>query len=117
MNKLHLDTLAKNWTYLIDNLQVQGLMDYLIQDLVISVDVMEAVQAEKGRRQQARTFLTSLTRCGPGAFDSLLSALRNTQSFIAEKLQATLDEIRSPASGAVKNTKNAVYKCEMFSSM
>ena len=96
MDKVHLDTLTKNWTYLVENLQVrEGLMDHLIEGGAISVDMVEAVTAEKGRREQVRVFLTRFTKCGPGAFDCLIHSLEQTQPFIAEQLSRTVRELQS----------------------
>ena len=70
-------------------------MDHLVEGGAITVDMMDAVAAEKGRREQARAFLMRFRNCGHRAFGCFINSLEKTQPFIAEKLKATLKEMES----------------------
>ena len=103
MDTVHSDILSQNRTYLLDNLELRRLMDYLLEDGVINVDGIEKIQAEQGRRDQARAFLNRLDKCGPDAFDYFIKALEKTQAFIAEKLN---NDLRSQRYSYVDKTFN-----------
>ncbi|KAH3869579.1 hypothetical protein DPMN_032748 [Dreissena polymorpha] len=95
MENIHQDTLRANWIFLTENLVLNDLLDFLVQEFLFSDDMYEEVKAEKTNKDKVVKFLFILQRRGPQAFEKFMAGLRQTnQDFIAEKLSETLQQLR-----------------------
>lgn len=94
MELIHRECLRKNWIFLIENVQMDELLDYMYSKSVFTSDMCERVNAETTRKDKVTLFLFTLQRRGPRAFSSFLDGLEDTsQSFISDKLTQTVNEL------------------------
>ncbi|XP_044295478.1 caspase-2 isoform X2 [Varanus komodoensis] len=91
MQKCHQEALKKNRVCLANQLILKELMEYLIERDVITVAMMETIQAKDGSFSQNTEFLNLLPKRGPKAFSAFCEALRETkQQHLEEMLLSTI---------------------------
>jgi hypothetical protein len=88
MEHNHKEAIRKNWTFLLENLIVDELLDYLISHSIFTENMKEEVEIQGTRRSQATQLLLIIQKRGPRAFQTLVDGLRECQmGFIAERLE------------------------------
>lgn len=91
MDDSHKKLLQRNWTYLLETIILKDLLDYMFEKDIITVAMMEEVNARRTPREKISHFLLTLQRRGPLAFDVFIAGLRETsQGFIADRLLSSL---------------------------
>ncbi|OWF43565.1 Caspase-2 [Mizuhopecten yessoensis] len=91
MEKNHKEAIRKNYTFIIENLTPESVVDSLHQEEILTMYMKEDVEVCKTRRDKVVKLLDILVRRGPRAFDSFITALHDTeQKFVAEKLLETV---------------------------
>lgn len=102
-----LTCLTRNSVKLLKNLNPDDVLDYLIQDEIISVGDKDKITAKETQRSQTEALIEMLPSCGNHAFDRFLDALINTeQNPLADVLIATYrefkkDNIETPSNSAL----------------
>ena len=100
MDDVHLRCLQDRHIFLLKNLQVKDLIDYLYQKRVISFQMMEEIETEKQRADQAKALLRKLPTRGPEAFEGFIYALEcSNQEFIAKDLKNTVRQLTGESPG------------------
>ncbi|XP_072177350.1 uncharacterized protein [Diadema setosum] len=101
--------LQKNWTYLLDSLNCEDVVPYLIQDLVFDIDTVEEIEAADTRKAKARRLLTKLMQRGPTAYDAFRKALRENEVYehLLDRLDATNVDLSSISSQTDNNCDRA----------
>ncbi len=95
MDPLHQRLLTKKRIYLLENLRPPEIMDYFIQEDILTIDEKDEIRAKGVRRLQAEALLDKLPNCGPLAFSVLLDALSRTdQGSVADALMAQVEELK-----------------------
>ena len=88
MNKRHRETLIGLQIYLLQNLQINKVMQYLIQEKILTDENRENVMLAGTRRDKVAKFLSILPKRGLNAFDIFVNSLRKTsQTYIADELE------------------------------
>lgn len=91
MEHIHREAIRKNWTYLLENLMIDDLLDYLLSHSIISDNMKEEVEIQGTRREKATQLLFIIQKRGPQAFQALLNGLRECgMGFIAERLEQSV---------------------------
>lgn len=91
MEHSHKEAIRKNWTYLLENLMVDDLLDYLISHSIITENMKEEVEIQRTRREKATQLLFIVQKRGPKAFQILLDGLRECHmEFIADRLESSI---------------------------
>lgn len=91
MEHSHKEAIRKNWTYLLENLMVDDLLDYLISHSIITENMKEEVEIQRTRRDKATQLLFIVQKRGPKAFQILLDGLRECHmEFIADRLESSI---------------------------
>ncbi|XP_071487436.1 uncharacterized protein [Diadema antillarum] len=101
--------LQKNWTYLLDSLNCEDVVPYLIQDLVFDIDTVEEIEAADTRKAKARRLLTKLMQRGPTAYDAFRKALRENEVYehLLDRLDATNVDLSTISSQTDNNCDRA----------
>ena len=89
--------LKANHKFLVTNLSVDGIQDYLYQKGVLTCEELEDVLAERTTTRQSRHLLMLLPKKGDNAYDIFIESLRDleTADYIVDKLCATrVEEFR-----------------------
>ncbi|XP_062576248.1 death domain-containing protein CRADD-like [Saccostrea cucullata] len=88
MEHRHREAIRKNWTFLLENLIVDELMDFLISHSILTENMKEEVEIQRTRREKATQLLFIVQKRGPQAFQTLVDGLKECQmGFIAERLE------------------------------
>lgn len=91
MEENHKETIRRNYTFLIGNMMPESVMDFLLQENVITPYMKEDIEVCRTRRDKIVKMIDILIRRGPSAFNVFIDALRNTdQEFVAQKLLSNL---------------------------
>lgn len=91
MEHSHKEAIRKNWTYLLENLMVDDLLDYLISHSIITENMKEEVEIQRTRREKATQLLFIVQKRGPKAFQTLIDGLKECHmEFIAERLESSV---------------------------
>ncbi|ELU17180.1 hypothetical protein CAPTEDRAFT_201063 [Capitella teleta] len=87
MEKHHQDVLTRNWTNLCSDLDTSLIVDYLLQEKILSCDDIERIQQNgKIQRDRARELLITLLRKGPNAFEVFVKSLESDHHHLHELL-------------------------------
>ena len=84
------EILAKNRTFIVDNLEADDVIDELIQSRLIGGNAAQRVQlVGVSRVEKNRIIVEQLRTCGPGTLEVFCRILRRygRQSFIADQLE------------------------------
>ncbi|XP_062587644.1 caspase-2-like [Saccostrea cucullata] len=88
MEHRHREAIRKNWTFLLENLIVDELMDFLISHSILTENMKEEVEIQRTRREKATQLLFIVQKRGPQAFQTFVDGLKECQmGFIAERLE------------------------------
>ncbi|XP_060092912.1 caspase-2 [Heteronotia binoei] len=91
MQKCHQEALKRNRVSLAKQLVLKELLEHLIEKDVITMEMVEIIQAKEGSFSQNVEFLNLLPKRGPKAFSSFCEALRETkQQHLEEMLLSTI---------------------------
>uniref|UniRef100_A0A8D0L4V7 Caspase-2 n=1 Tax=Sphenodon punctatus TaxID=8508 RepID=A0A8D0L4V7_SPHPU len=91
MQRCHQEALKKNRVSLAKQLMLKELLEHLIEEDIITLEMMEMIQAKAGSFSQNVEFLNLLPKRGPKAFSAFCQALRETkQQHLEEMLLNTI---------------------------
>ncbi|XP_067998187.1 caspase-2 isoform X1 [Melanerpes formicivorus] len=79
MQRCHQEALKKNRVTLAKELVLKELMEHMIEKDIITMEMMEMIQAKSGSFSQNTEFLNLLPKRGPNAFSAFCEALRETK--------------------------------------
>ncbi|XP_075366440.1 caspase-2 isoform X2 [Mycteria americana] len=79
MQRCHQEALKKNRVMLAKQLVLKELMEHMIEKDIITMEMMEMIQAKSGSFNQNVEFLNLLPKRGPNAFSAFCEALRETK--------------------------------------
>ncbi|NXT82966.1 CASP2 protein, partial [Zapornia atra] len=79
MQRCHQEALKKNRVMLAKQLILKELMEHMIEKDIITMEMMEMIQAKPGSFSQNVEFLNLLPKRGPNAFSAFCEALRETK--------------------------------------
>jgi len=93
--------LTKNWGALASDLDVKDIVDYLIQDSILTLDDVAEIKSKAVRRSCVEELLTKLTRKGPQAYACFRQALQHQYPWLVQQLDATdvSEAVRASAAG------------------
>ncbi|KAK6166664.1 hypothetical protein SNE40_023304 [Patella caerulea] len=84
----HYQIIRKNYTYLVDILDVKQIMDSLFSQGYLTKDDLEEIKAEDSRRNATKKFLNILSRSGIDVYEPFIESLRtNGYKQVVEKLE------------------------------
>lgn len=87
MNETEKNILRTNQVYLVNNLEASDILDYLLEDGVLTENDCELISNSKTRRERAQILLAMLPTRGPSAYGSFQRALSiGKYDFLQEKL-------------------------------
>jgi hypothetical protein len=87
MNGTDKNNLRTNQVYLVNNLEATDILDYLLEDGVLTENDCELISNSKTRRERAQILLAMLPTRGPTAYGSFQRALGiGKYDFLQEKL-------------------------------
>ena len=95
MTEEHKQKIQKNFQVLVEELDVHSLLDYLLQECIITYDQFEEITVEKVRAKQARKLLLLLFTRGDGAYRALTAGLRTVcrQDWLANRIETTQPDL------------------------
>ncbi|XP_075020523.1 caspase-2 isoform X3 [Calonectris borealis] len=79
MQRCHQEALKKNRVMLAKQLVLKELLEHMIEKDIITMEMMEVIQAKSGSFSQNVEFLNLLPKRGPNAFSAFCEALRETK--------------------------------------
>ena len=95
MEDTHKETIRRNWTYLLENMMMDELLDDMYAREVLTEGMREEIEVKSTRREKVTQFLFTLQKRGPRAFQKFLDGLRAcSMEFIAEQLESTVQTER-----------------------
>ncbi|OXB71811.1 UNVERIFIED_CONTAM: hypothetical protein H355_002780 [Colinus virginianus] len=95
MQRCHQEALKKNRVMLARELVLKELMEHMIEKDIITIEMMEMIQAKSGSFSQNVEFLNLLPKRGPNAFSAFCEALQETkQQHLAETILKTESSLR-----------------------
>uniref|UniRef100_A0A8C9L7F8 Caspase-2 n=1 Tax=Pavo cristatus TaxID=9049 RepID=A0A8C9L7F8_PAVCR len=90
MQRYHQEALKKNRVMLARELVLKELMEHMIEKDIITIEMVEMIQAKSGSFSQNVEFLNLLPKRGPNAFSAFCEALQETkQQHLAETILKT----------------------------
>ena len=103
--------LTKNWGALASDLDVKDIVDYLIQDSILTLDDVAEIKSKPVRRSCVEELLTKLMRKGPQAYTCFRQALQHQYSWLVKQLDATdvTEAARASAAGLDSLTGGSCY--------
>ncbi|KAK3101290.1 hypothetical protein FSP39_016461 [Pinctada imbricata] len=91
MEDRHKEALRKSWTFLMENITPDELVDYLYANEVFTDYMKEEIDIKGTRREKISCMLTTILKRGPHAFQKLMDGLRAcSMEFIADKVESYL---------------------------
>eukprot|EP00057_Strongylocentrotus_purpuratus_P002326 XP_003724296.1 PREDICTED: uncharacterized protein LOC100890518 [Strongylocentrotus purpuratus] len=84
--------LQKNWTYLLDSLNSEDVIPYLIEDLILDFEMVEEIEAAETKKKRTRRLMTKLMQRGPTAYQAFRkSLLENVEVYehLVQRLDST----------------------------
>ena len=87
MNDIHNEVLRKNRVTVLDHMDTDRVIEYLLQDSIITRQHYDEVKSERTPRDRAIKLLDLLPTRGPGAFKSLWNAIDKTTRHLAIDLR------------------------------
>uniref|UniRef100_A0A8C9EYL8 Caspase-2 n=1 Tax=Pavo cristatus TaxID=9049 RepID=A0A8C9EYL8_PAVCR len=95
MQRYHQEALKKNRVMLARELVLKELMEHMIEKDIITIEMVEMIQAKSGSFSQNVEFLNLLPKRGPNAFSAFCEALQETkQQHLAETILKTESSLR-----------------------
>jgi len=103
--------ITKNWGALASDLDVKDIVDYLIQDSILTLDDVAEIKSKAVRRSCVEELLTKLTRKGPKAYACFRQALQRQYPWLVQQLDATdvTEAARASAAGLDSLTGVSCY--------
>ncbi|XP_030841957.1 uncharacterized protein LOC100890518 [Strongylocentrotus purpuratus] len=83
--------LQKNWTYLLDSLNSEDVIPYLIQDLILDFEMVEEIEAAETKKKRTRRLMTKLMQRGPTAYQAFRKSLLEKEVYehLVQRLDST----------------------------
>jgi len=84
----HAKLIRSNYIFLIENIDCQSLLSYLLADDVISSTEIEDITSQRTSRRQTQKLLSLIAMKPSELFERFLEALnRTSQSFVSKKIK------------------------------
>ncbi|XP_065842396.1 caspase-3-like [Oscarella lobularis] len=80
------ETLRRNQTFLVENLDLKKAEDRLLKEGLLGVDDVDEMTAKGTREDEVAFLLDKLSKRGPQAFDVFIKVLREADAFATKKL-------------------------------
>lgn len=93
--------ITKNWGTLTSDLDDKDIVDYLIQDSILTPDDVEEIKSKAVRRSCVQELLTKLMRKGPRAYACFREALQHHYPWLVKQLDDTdvTEAVRASVAG------------------
>ena len=116
MDEQHTKILKINHKYLVQNLQVVDILDFVVSRGIINDEEREELETERTSFKAARKFLRILPKKGPKAYGIFLEALEDSGSyFIVEELQnSDLSKFEDVPDAFDQEDKFAQFQQQLF---
>ena len=92
MHPHHQDVLIRKRVYILEELEPANILHRLLQDEIIKSDQYDDIDVDKTRKAKVTALLSILPHCGPKAFSSFISALKDNQKHVAQELMEGLND-------------------------